>query len=326
MLAMLIDDVSITIQAGKGGDGAVSFRTREGNPKGGPDGGNGGNGGSVYLQGIDDLTALSKFQYKKLWKADDGVPGKRKNLFGKNAQDLTVYLPIGTMVVDEESQKSIEITDATTQHLIALGGKGGRGNNEFKSATNQTPRFAEKGEAGEEKHLHLTLRLIASIGLIGLPNAGKSTLLSLLTSAKPKIGDYPFTTLEPNVGMLGRVMIADIPGLIEGASEGKGLGHTFLKHIEKTHLLVHCIDASQTDLLGSYAIVRKEFEKFNKELLTKPEVILLTKTDLISNDELTEKVSSLESLSKQIFALSALDDNAIEEFKQTLLAIYQEQK
>ena len=322
---MLIDDVIVTIHAGKGGNGAVSFRTREGNPKGGPDGGNGGNGGSVYLQGVDDLTALSKFQYKKVWKAEDGIPGKRNNLFGKNAEDLIILLPVGTSVHVEETDETYEITDTITRHLIARGGKGGRGNNEFKSATNQAPRFAEKGEMGEEKQLHLVLRLIANIGLIGLPNAGKSTLLSLLTSAKPKIGDYPFTTLEPNVGMLGRVMLADIPGLIEGASEGRGLGLTFLKHIEKTYLLVHCIDASQEDLPRSYQVVRREFEKFNTELLTKPEIIVLTKTDLVSPEELAKKIESLSPLNNQIFPLSAFDDTAIEAFKQELIVRYQKE-
>lgn len=323
---MLIDDVHIIIQAGKGGDGAVAFRTREGNAKGGPDGGNGGNGGSIYVQGVDDLTALSKFQYKKAWKADEGIPGKRKNLFGKNADDLVIPLPVGTLVEDEASGQTFEVIDALTKHLLANGGKGGRGNNEFKSATNQTPRYAEKGELGDEKHLHLILKLIANIGLIGLPNAGKSTLLSLLTSAKPKIGDYPFTTLEPNVGMMNRVMIADIPGLIEGASEGRGLGHTFLKHIEKTQLLVHCVDASQDDLVASYTIVRKEFEKFNNELLQKPEIILLTKIDLLSESELKSKKSSIRKLGLPIYELSALDDASIENFKELLLKIYNEKK
>lgn len=318
---MLIDKVAITIKAGNGGNGAVSFRTREGNPKGGPDGGNGGNGGSVYLQGIDDLTALSPFQHKKLWKADDGISGKRNNLFGKNADDLTVFLPIGTIVSDENGKVLFEIVD-TTRHLVAKGGVGGRGNNEFKSATNQTPRYAEKGEVGDEKILNLELKLIAQIGLIGLPNVGKSTLLSLLTNAQPKIGNYPFTTLEPNVGMMDGVMLADIPGLIEGASKGKGLGTTFLKHIEKTELLVHCIDASSPDPLKDYEVIRQEFESYNPALLNKKEIIVLTKIDLVDEKKTKGVIEQLKPKTEKIYLMTAYDDESIEELKKALLMIY----
>ncbi len=320
---MLIDKVEITIKAGNGGNGAVSFRTREGNPRGGPDGGNGGNGGNVYLQGIDDLTALSPFQHKKVWKADDGVSGKRNNLFGKNADDLTIFLPIGTIVSDENGKVLFEIVD-TTRHLIAKGGIGGRGNNEFKSATNQTPRYAEKGEVGEEKVLQLELKLIAQIGLIGLPNVGKSTLLSLLTNAQPKIGNYPFTTLEPNVGMMDRIMLADIPGLIEGASKGKGLGTTFLKHIEKTELLVHCIDASSFYPLKDYEIIRQEFEKYNPTLLEKKEIIVLTKIDLTNEKKIKDITEELRQKVKKIYLMTAYDDKSIAEFKKELINIYKD--
>ncbi|MEK7605147.1 MAG: GTPase ObgE [Patescibacteria group bacterium] len=323
---MLIDNVIITVEGGSGGNGAISFRRNEGNPMGGPDGGNGGNGGDVYFVGINDLTALDKFQYKKIWKAQDGVPGKKKNLFGKNAPDLIISLPLGTRVTDESGEEILEIEDTERKHLIAHGGKGGRGNNEFKSATNQAPRIAEQGEIGEKKVLALQLRLIADIGLIGLPNAGKSTLLSLLTSAKPKIGDYPFTTLEPNVGMMDGVMLADIPGLIEGASSGKGLGITFLKHIEKTHLLVHCVDAVQPNLLGNYNIVRDEFAKFNPELLTKPEIIILTKTDEISEESLKSQLESLQNTKREILPMSILDDDSVITVRERLLALYREYK
>jgi len=320
---MLIDKVVITIKAGDGGKGAVSFRTREGNPKGGPDGGNGGNGGNVYVSGIDDLTALSPFQHKKVWKAEDGVSGKRNNLFGKNAEDLTIPLPIGTVVSTLEGKVLFEVTD-TSSHLIVQGGIGGRGNNEFKSATNQTPRYAEKGGMGEEKVLQLELKLIAQIGLIGLPNVGKSTLLSLLTNAQPKIGNYPFTTLEPNVGMMDSIMLADIPGLIEGASEGKGLGMTFLKHIEKTELLVHCIDASSIDPLKDYKIIRQEFKNYNKVLLEKREIILLTKVDLVNEEKLNDIMKKLKSKSENIYKISVYDDKSVAVFKDELLRIYKE--
>lgn len=318
---MFIDRVTITIHGGKGGDGAISFRQNEGKPFGGPDGGNGGNGGDVYMKGIDDLTALQQFQYKKVWKADDGVAGKRKNLYGKNADDLIISVPVGTLILDESGKKLAEIHHKDESILIAQGGKGGRGNTEFKSATNQAPRIAEKGELGEEKIITLELRLIAQIGLIGLPNAGKSTLLSVLTSAKPKIGDYPFTTLEPNVGMMDGIMVADIPGLIEGASQGKGLGFTFLKHVEKTHLLVHCIDAESDDPVKSYQIVRAEFEKYNPELLAKPEVILLTKEDQVTPNDLRRKIRTFQKSKKQVLSVSAFDDQKIAKLRGMLLEL-----
>lgn len=312
---MLIDEVTITVHAGSGGNGAVSFRRNEGNPRGGPDGGNGGNGGDVYVIGVDDLSALRQFQFKKVHKADDGVQGKRKNLFGRNAEDLYLKLPLGTRITDDEGRIIAEIEDTKTPILIARGGKGGRGNNEFKSPTNQAPRFAEKGEKGEEKVLHLELRLIADVGLIGLPNAGKSSLLSVLTNASPKIGNYPFTTLEPNIGVMDTVILADIPGLIEGASSGKGLGIKFLKHIEKTKLLVHCIDVSAEDPVASYNVVRDEFARYNEELLKKPELLILTKRDLVTAEELKKKEQLLKKVNKNILSVSAYDDEGLLKLK-----------
>lgn len=308
---MFVDEVTITVKAGNGGDGASSFRRSEGNPRGGPDGGNGGNGGNVYLQGVDDITALQPFRYKKVLKADDGVKGQRKNLFGKNAEDLIIPLPLGTRVTVTKTGQVYEIKGTAGKLLIARGGKGGRGNNEFKSATNQAPTYAEKGEKGEEKELSLELLLIADIGLIGLPNAGKSSLLAVLTNAQPKIGNYPFTTVEPNLGMLGKIIIADIPGLIEGASHGKGLGIKFLKHIERTGLLVHCIDAQSDDPLKDYETVRNEFAKYSDTLLKKPEVILLTKTDLLDEADLNRKKQVLAGLQKDIRIVSVYDDESI---------------
>lgn len=323
---MLIDDVVITVRGGKGGDGAVSFMQNEGNPRGGPDGGNGGNGGAVYLLGIDDITALRRFQYKKLEKADDGVPGKRKNLFGKNADDLIIQVPLGTRVTNVKTQKSFEVLDVTTKHQVARGGYGGKGNNEFKSATHQAPRYAEKGRMGEEVELQLELRLLADVGLIGLPNAGKSTLLQMLTNAHPKIGDYPFTTLEPNLGVLNikdakRVVLADIPGLIEGASKGKGLGIKFLKHIEKTKLLVHCIDSSSEDVAATYDTVRKEFKEYEPELLEKPEILLLTKTDLVTPEELAIKVKELALPKRRVLTISLYRDEGMKELIEEIAAL-----
>ncbi len=315
---MLIDDVVITVKAGNGGNGAVSFRQNEGNPKGGPDGGNGGNGGDVYLVGVDDLSALKQFQFKKVLKADDGVSGKKKNLFGKNAEDLMIKVPTGTRVTDNTGIFICEIDTANEPFLIARGGHGGRGNNEFKSATNQSPRYAESGERGEEKILRFELRLIADVGLIGLPNAGKSSLLSVLTNATPKIGNYPFTTLEPNIGVMDGVFLADIPGLIEGASGGKGLGIKFLKHIEKTALLVHCIDSSIDDPLKAYKIVREEFEKYNTALLDKPELVVLTKIDVIDEKELEQKKKALLKVTKNLLTVTAYDDQSLQNLKKAI--------
>ena len=315
---MLVDNINLIIKAGDGGDGAATFLRNEMTAKGGPDGGNGGNGGNIYFQGSTNINDLREFRFKKKIAADNGVPGKHKNLFGKNGQHLTILLPLGTRITDINSGEIIEITDTTTPFLLAKGGKGGRGNTEFKSATNQAPRFAEKGTLGQEKKLFLELRLIADIGLIGLPNAGKSSLLSVLTNATPKIGDYPFTTLEPNIGMMGRHPIADIPGLIEGASSGKGLGVAFLKHIEKTKILVHCIDVREENVQKTYETVRNEFEKFNKLLLEKPEIILITKTDLSDEKTVKSKMKILKKNGKKVCTSSIYDEKSLENLKQIL--------
>lgn len=315
---MLVDNIGLIIKAGNGGDGAATFLRNEMTAKGGPDGGNGGNGGNIYFQGSTNINDLREFRYKKNITADDGIPGKHKKLFGKNAEDLTILLPLGTRITDTNSTRVIEIIDKTTKVLIAKGGKGGRGNTEFKSATNQTPRYAEKGTQGEEKKLFLELRMIADVGLIGLPNAGKSSLLSVLTNATPKIGAYAFTTLEPNIGMLGKHAIADIPGLIEGASKGKGLGVEFLKHIEKTKVLVHCIDSSDADPEKTYETVRNEFKQFNISLLNKPEIILLTKTDLADEKTVKKNVKLLEKKNKKILTASIYNEKSLEVLKEKL--------
>lgn len=315
---MLVDNISLTIKAGDGGNGAATFFRNGQTAKGGPDGGNGGNGGHIYFQGSTNISDLAQFRFQKKITAEDGIPGKKYNLYGKNAEHTTLFVPLGTQITDETTGKVYEITDTTTPILLAEGGKGGRGNNEFKSATNQTPTFAEKGTAGEEKKLFLRLRLIAEIGLIGLPNAGKSSLLAVLTNATPKIGNYPFTTLEPNIGMLGKYPIADIPGLIEGASTGRGLGITFLQHIEKTKLLVHCIDATEADVEKVYETVHNEFQQYNSALLEKPEMILLTKTDLVDEKTLQKQKKLFEKKGKEVFTSSIYNPEDIDTLKQTL--------
>jgi len=320
---MLVDNISLYIKAGKGGDGAATFLRNAVTPKGGPDGGNGGNGGNIYFQGSTNINDLRQFRFKKKITAEDGVPGKHKKLFGKNAPHLTIYLPLGTRITNTASGSVIEITNITTPILLARGGKGGRGNTEFKSATNQTPLFAEKGTLGEEKKLLLELRLIADVGLIGLPNSGKSSLLSVLTNAKPKIGNYAFTTLEPNIGMLNKHPIADIPGLIEGASKGKGLGVEFLKHIEKTKVLVHCIDATIENVQKAYETVRHEFAQHNMSLLDKPEIILLSKTDLADEKTIKKNIKILQKKGKKVLAASIYNPESLDLLKKELENIFQ---
>jgi GTP-binding protein len=311
---MLVDDVAITVKAGDGGNGAVTFFPM----KGGPSGGNGGKGGDVYFIGVNDIDALSQFKFKKRLIAEDGEPGGRQDKDGRNANDVYIKVPVGTRIAINDSDWLYEIEDTQTPFLVTKGGKGGLGNDEFKSSTNQTPRYAEKGQKGQEKKVHLELRLIAQIGFIGLPNAGKSSLLASLTNASPKIADYPFTTLEPNLGMMDKIMLADIPGLIEGASHGKGLGIKFLKHIEKTQLLAHCIDASLDNPTDAYKTVRTEFEKYNPKLLEKKEIIILTKTDLVSNAELEKKIKLLKKINKSVVSVSILDDESLKKLKTTL--------
>ena len=315
---MLVDNINLIIKAGNGGDGAATFLRNEMTAKGGPDGGNGGNGGNIYFQGSTNVNDLREFRFKKRIEAQSGIPGKHKKLFGKNAEHLTILLPLGTRVTDINSGKVIEIIDNKTPILIAKGGEGGRGNTEFKSATNQAPRYAEKGTFGEEKKLFLELRMIADVGLIGLPNAGKSSLLSVLTNAKPKIGNYAFTTLEPNIGIMNKHAIADIPGLIEGASRGRGLGVEFLKHIEKTKVLVHCIDSSNENVDKAYSTVRNEFEQYNTSLLDKPEIILLTKTDLADEDQIKKNVKILEKKGKKVLSCSTYNQKSLDILKNEL--------
>lgn len=230
---MLVDNIKLTVTAGRGGDGSAHFRRDALTAHGGPDGGNGGNGGNIYFLAPHNVHDLRQFRYKKKIEAAAGIDGKGQKMFGRNASHLTIIVPPGTRMTDVASGEVFEMTDTTAPRLLAQGARGGRGNTEFKTATNQAPRYGEKGTPGQEREVFLELRLIADIGLVGLPNAGKSSLLGLLTNPRPLVGSYPFTTLEPTIGMLGNRPVADIPGLIAGASTGKGLGIGFLRHIEK---------------------------------------------------------------------------------------------
>lgn len=315
---MLIDNVTLVVKAGDGGNGAATFRRDAMTAHGGPDGGNGGNGGDVSFQGSPNVHDLREFRYKKIIKAENGGNGTKHNGFGKNAEHILISVPLGTRITNVDSGDSIEIESVKKPILLAHGGIGGFGNFKFKSATNQSPKNREFGGQGESKNLNLELRIIAEIGLIGLPNAGKSSLLTVLTNATPTIGAYPFTTLEPNIGMFGKHAIADIPGLIEGASQGVGLGIKFLKHIEKTKILVHCIDITIDDPVAAYDTVRKEFKEYNETLLEKPEIIFLNKTDLVDENKINEMKKKFRSLKKQIFAGSVHNEKSIHDLKKIL--------
>lgn len=315
---MLVDSITITVKAGAGGNGSPSLHHGGRAGKGGPDGGNGGAGGNILFMGSTNITDLREFRYQKIVVAKNGGDGARQQMNGRKASDVITLIPLGTKVTDTATGQTVEIKEKDKPVLMAQGGRGGRGNVAFKNSVNQTPKFAEHGEAGQIRELHLELQLIAELGLIGLPNAGKSSLLAALTNARPAVASYPFTTLDATIGMLGVHPIADIPGLIEGASHGKGLGTHFLQHIEKTKILLHCIDITTEDPLHAYAVIREEFKLFDAALLQKPEYIVLTKTDL-SDTATVKKVTKLfTGGNKQVFTCSVYEGKSIEKLKQQI--------
>ena len=285
---MFIDELQIYAKAGDGGDGVVRWKSDKGRPKMGPGGGNGGNGGDVYVRAVRDVSILSKYLRKTDFLAENGGTGGKDSMEGKNGDTLFIDLPIGAVVKDLTDNIEIELLEEGQEILILKGGRGGLGNEYFKSSTNTTPTESTPGKPGKESEFFVELRLFADIGFIGLPSAGKSSLLNELTKAKAKIGAYPFTTLEPNLGEFYGYILADIPGLIEGASEGKGLGHKFLRHIKRTKTLLHCISFESDDVIGDYKTIRSELENYDKELGEKKEVVVLTKSDLV-DEETIEK-------------------------------------
>jgi GTPase len=292
---MLTDEIRIIIKAGNGGDGIAHLYSDSHRPKGGPDGGNGGNGGDVYFEAVSDITKLGQFHHNRVYQAEDGIAGGLNKRTGRGGKDLIIKVPIGT-VANYDNGTSVELTKVGQKQLMARGGTGGAGNWVFRSSTNQTPEEFEIGTRCQEKKLFLQLKLIAQVGLIGLPNAGKTSLLNELTPAKARVANYSFTTLEPNLGVTssGKI-IADIPGLIEGAATGKGLGIKFLKHIERTNLLVHCIAADSQDHLRDYQAIRQEITNYSSTLSKKPEIIVLTKSDLFDQKQLKEIMKKLGS-------------------------------
>jgi GTPase len=349
----MVDQVKIMVRAGNGGAGAVSFRREKFIPKGGPDGGDGGKGGNVYLETDANLSTLQDFAHNKKFAAGDGGSGHGKKMSGPKGEDIIIKVPVGTLVkltrqsleTDEEREVRVRgmklgvlgklfrqghIEGETWQHLdlnepgmslrIARGGKGGRGNVHFKGSSRTTPMIAEDGQPGESFEVDMELKLLADVGLVGLPNAGKSTLLSVLSNARPKVADYEFTTLEPNLGVLKvddkHLVIADIPGLIEGASEGKGLGIKFLRHIERTRVLVHLVPAvggTPEEIYEKYKVIRKELKSFGAELEKKPEIVVLSKIDLVDGDSVKKVVAYFKKKKVTILPMSAATNAGIKE-------------
>ena len=317
-----VDDVRIFASSGKGGDGVVRWIHNYGNAKGGPGGGDGGRGGDVFLLGVRDLAALANYRYEKKFLAEPGEDGGNELCRGANGKSVYLKVPVGTVVRVIETWKEIEITKEGEEVLLFEGGTGGKGNARFKSATNQNPFEQTNGRPAQSGELQLTLKIIADAGLVGLPNAGKSSLLNALTRAKSKVGAYAFTTLEPNLGDFYGYVLADIPGLIEGASSGKGLGIKFLKHVERTGILLHLVSASQEDLVAAYREVRSEIEQFGHGLSEKREVVVLSKTDLCTPEEVAAKRAMLEKeTGKEVLTVSIEDADALKAFSDTLTAL-----
>ena len=319
---MLIDDVTIKVKAGHGGDGAVAFQHIKN--VFGPTGTAGGAGGSVYAEGVSDLGALIQFRYKKDVNADGGENGRSQFRDGADGKDIIIKVPVGTIFHNLDTGIDVELVKVHEKILLAEGGRGGRGNFHFRSPTNTTPKQAEKGRPGQEFSFRLELKLIADVGLIGFPSVGKSSLLNELTSAHAKVASYPFTTLEPNLGVFYELILADIPGIIEGASQGKGLGIKFLRHIERTKVFFHLISADSDDVANDYKIMRQELGAYSEELLKKPEYVFLSKTDTVPPAEAKKKLTALKKCNKNAQMLSVLDNESLEKVKTILQKIEKE--
>ncbi len=330
---MFIDQAKIHVKAGHGGPGCVSFHREKFIAKGGPDGGDGGYGGSIYFEASADIDTLIDFSGKHNWEAKNGLPGEGGSCKGCDGEDLIIKVPLGTLVYDEDFDIMLkDMTEEGVRVRICKGGKFGKGNRVFATSVNQTPRFAQPGKPGQERNLRLELKLIADVGLVGLPNAGKSTLISRCSAAKPKIANYPFTTLQPVLGIVDlnefrRFVMADIPGLIEGASEGAGLGHDFLKHIERTRIIVHLLEVApvdESDPVENYHKIRKELEKYSSELAQKQELIVANKIDLDATGQIAEDIQ--KRIGKEVFAVSAVTGQNIKPLTEKLWNIIKASK
>ena len=320
---MFVDTATVKIRAGKGGDGAVSFRHEKYVDKGGPDGGDGGRGGDVVFRATKDLNTLLNFRYKPELTAENGQAGSKRNRRGRGGEQLIVKVPVGTLV-RKDQELIVDLAEDGQQAVVAMGGDGGFGNAHFKSSTRQTPRMAELGEAGEEFEATLELKLLADVGLVGFPNAGKSTFLSVVSNAKPEIANYEFTTLTPNLGVAdvddGSLLIADIPGLIEGASEGKGLGDQFLRHVERTAVLLHMIDAYSDDVAEKYQTIRRELAQYSESLANKPEIVALTKCDGLDQEIIAMQATAIQNIAPdvQVVAVSSQSGDGVRDLLRLL--------
>ena len=321
---MLLDEVQVKVAAGHGGRGAVAFKKLK--MAQGPDGGNGGKGASVIFEGVSDLGALAQFRYQKDLIAPDGGRGHGTFVDGPDGEDLIFRIPVGTVIHNLTTGKDREMLSIGEKILVAKGGYGGKGNFKFRSAENTTPQEFQPGLPGEECDVLLELKMIADVGFVGLPNVGKSTLLNMLTNAKSKVANYPFTTLEPNLGAYYDLVLADIPGLIEGASEGKGLGHKFLRHIERTKIIFHFIAADSTDIEADYKTIRAELSAHNPELAKKKEYLIISKSDMVEEKELKKLLTKAKKLNPEVFAISVIDDESLEPLKKILNQIAEEKK
>lgn len=322
-----LDEAKIFIKSGDGGAGSVSFRREKFIEFGGPDGGNGGKGGDVVFEAVPNQNTLIDFRYQQHFKAEKGHHGRGEKRTGASGKDLVIPIPVGTQIIAEDKETLLADFTEVGQKLVLLqGGDGGFGNEHFKSSTNRAPRKSTPGWPGQEMWIWLRLKLIADVGLVGLPNAGKSTFLSVVSRAKPKIADYPFTTLVPNLGVVyiheKEFVVADVPGLIEGAHEGVGLGTRFLGHVERCKALLHLIDGTLEDVVGTYQTIRRELTLYGHDLVDKPEVVALNKCDALGEEEITEKREKLQqALGKEVFVLSSLNRRGLEPLLEALVKI-----
>ncbi len=315
---MFVDEITLEAKAGRGGDGVVRWRQEKFVDKGGPWGGNGGRGGDVYMRAVRDVGLLARYTGAKAFVAENGEAGSTKSKDGKAGGDIYIEVPIGSTVTWEEKERTFTFTEEGETHKILRGGTGGLGNEHFKSSTNRSPEIGTKGKKGESGRFHVVLALVVDVGIMGFPNAGKSTLLNAITRAHSRVGAYPFTTLEPHLGDFHGFVLADIPGLIEGASEGKGLGHKFLRHIERTRILVHTISLEEEDIGKAYNIIRKELVAHGEGLVLKPEYVVLTKADLVSEEKVREGKAALAHLPNPVSVISAERGDGLGDFTKLL--------